>query len=229
MIRYLVRMCLSRVPDDESLFRSVVYPFAFKKTAFRPEKFLRLTVQNSKIEASLARQMFAPIEEEIHKYGCRLAHRNNDLERLRGQYKDQDRRIYCGCYQVKTKSIRNLAATVGLEEVLSANVEHIVEHGEIAHVNLVVCLKTEIKFNVEATKTAIIDRLWNASTGPIQHVCPCDLGVLAHPSLSLEAPPLGPFVDTRSRFRVKWEVIRWRLLVWFQAIFEPAGGSDSGQ
>lgn len=154
---------------------------------------------------SLVWQRFVPESQYIHEHGCRIAAlRNSDAQNKR-------RQVYCGAYQLFARAVRGLASDE-LSGVLSADVEHKIENDELAHVEVKICLKHE-NFDVEATKTAIIDRLWSACSGPLNHVCQSDEDLAPHPNQNLLVPLRGPFVDSRSWFSRKWSLVRFKMYV----------------
>jgi hypothetical protein len=158
-----------RIPDDDSLFRHTIHPLAFRGIRFAQEKLIRLYEQDDgSILAFLAWEMYVPTTELIHGYGCRLAFHMNEKDKAAGKFKEKNRRVYCGAYELKGRAIRALATSDGLNEILSADVVHHVEEGEIAHTDLRIVLKPGGVPNIEDTKTAILDRLWNVSSPNIQ-------------------------------------------------------------
>src|SRR5256885_5141648 len=134
--------CGSYISDGDSLFRQAVYPVSFKGPAFAWGKCLHLNNGNDgSILTSLTWERYVPSQELIHGYGCRLAFRRNEKKRAEGKLKDKNRQLYCGAYQLKGKDIRDLKATDELDEILSADVVHHIEEGELAHANLRITLK----------------------------------------------------------------------------------------
>jgi hypothetical protein len=202
------------IPDGDSLFRHSIDPLSFKRGRFAQEKWVKLYDQADGFLASLTWERYVPTRELLHGYGCRLAFRMNEKDRTGGKFKDKNRRVYCGAYQVKGRAIRALAAADGLDEILSADVVHHVEDGEIAHTDLKIVLRPDVGLNVEGTKTAILDRLWNACSGPLKHTCDCDKDIAVHPSSSLITPPGGEYSDDRSYSLRLWYVIRFRICNW---------------
>ena len=185
--------------------------------------FLNLSDQNEgSLLASLTWERYVPTTEFIHGYGCRLAFRMNEKDRTAGRYKEKNRRVYCGAYELKGKAIRALATSDGLNEILSADVFHHVEEGEIAHTDLRIVLKPGGLFDLEGTKTAILDRLWNRCCGPLKHVCDCDKEIPVHPSSSLITPPAGTYSDGRSYFGRLWCIIRFQIYSFLWRLFSGA-------
>lgn len=206
-----------RVSDNDSLFRHSVFPVAFKSRRFAQEKLIKLYEHSDgSLLASLVWQRYAPTTQLIHDSGCRLARRRNDRKRAEGGFKEKDRQIYCGAYRLIAGTIRALAVTDGLSEVLSADVVHHIEDGEIAHTDLKIILKSNNGADVEGIKTAILDRLWNLCSGPLRHQCDYDSDISHHPSSELIPAPTGPYVDRRSRFLRFCCIIRFRFccLLW---------------
>lgn len=194
------------VPDQDNLFRHAVHPVTFKSKRFASEKLIQLVPQeDGSLLGSLAWERFLPRTDDVHEYGCRLAFRRNALPTARTQS------VYCGAYHFKARAIRALSSEENLGEVSSVHIEHKVEHGEIAHVDLRFVIKGEYDLNIEGSKTAIIDRLWNICSGPMQHVCECDANIDPHPSSLLMIPPRGSYRDDRSTFR------RWYCRIMFHA------------
>jgi len=198
------------------LFRHAIHPVSFqKRVVFAVPKFWNLTDQpDGSVLGSLAWERYAPTGRYVHEHGCRLASRRNEAKRRVGKYDEKQRQVYCGAYQLSAKSIRSIASDQ-LAGVLSADVIHQVEEGEIAHTDLRFHLQAD-GFDIEATKTAIIDRLWNASSGPLTHVCHCDRDITPHPNSHLDTPPLGAYRDNRSMALRLWGLIRFKVWLWFQ-------------
>jgi hypothetical protein len=209
-------MKCGHIPDGDNLFRQSVFPVSFKgKDIFEWAKCLNIrSDEDGSLSASLTWERYVPTIQFVHGYGCRLALRRNEKKQAGGKFKEKDRHIYCGSYQLKAKAVRELEATEGLAEVLSADVVHEVEEGEIAHANMRIVLKPGVGLNVEGTKTAIVDRLWNTCSGPLRHTCDCDKEIGGHPSSKLETPPAGAYFDDRSYpFRL-WHIIRFFICRW---------------
>jgi hypothetical protein len=212
-------MICGHISDGDNLFRHAIYPIPFKGNRYAPEKWLKFYDQaDGAIHGSLAWERYVPTAKHVHGYGCRVASRMNEKMQAAGVSKNKTRRVYCGAYQLKGKAVRVLAGTEGLEEILSVDVVHHIEEGEVAHTNLRIVLKAG-DHSIEGTKTAIIDRLWNVCTGPLVHVCDCDRDVTPHPSLSLISAPAGVYVDTRSSFMRQLCLIRFYIYSWLLRIF----------
>jgi hypothetical protein len=209
-------MIFLSIPDGDSLFRHCVHPLAFKKKGllFSPEKFVKLYDVEGSILASVAWERYAPTSKEVHEYGCRLAAGINEKASSEAKFRDSDRKIYCGAYQLSASSIRALAVTEGLDEIASADVVHHIENGEIAHTDLRIVLKNTGGDFVEGTKTAILDRLWHSCYGPLTHICTCDLDMGAHPTTTLLVPPSGSYSDQRSSLCRRWYLVRYRICNW---------------
>jgi hypothetical protein len=150
----------------------------------------------------------------VHAYGCRLARQRNEEKKASGKFKEKDRQIYAGVYRLKARDIRALYGAAGLDEVLSADVVHQIERGEIAHVALEVALKPGYDLDPEGTKTAVIAVLWNTCSGPLGHVCDDDADVVGHPSELLATPPSGAFSVEQSRISRFWSMGRFRFFDW---------------
>ena len=138
----------------------------------------------------------------------------NENDRAAGRFKEKNRKVYCGAYELKGKAVRALANSTELNEILSADVIHHVEQGEIAHTDLRIILKPGSVFNIEGTKTAIVDRLWNSCSGPLRHACDCDKGIAEHPSLSLITAPAGDYTDARPYWLRFWSIVRFNVCYW---------------
>ena len=199
------------IPDGDSLFRHSIKPVSFKGKTFAPQKLIALFGNAEVVQTSLAWQRYVPTTELVHSYGCRLALRRNDERKAEGTFKEKNRQVYCGAYQIKAVSIRALVGAEGLKEVVTVEVFHHVEEGEIAHTDLTIILNAKEGFDVEGTKTAIVDRLWNACSGPLLHVCDCDDDLAPHPSSELITAPGGPYRDDRHDFLRLWSIMRFRL------------------
>lgn len=207
-------ICAGRIADDDSLFRHSVYPVAFKKGAHDWDKYWYLTNQANGFLGSLAWEKYVPTTELVHEYGCRLASCRNEKKLTSGNYKDRDRQVYAGAYKLTAKAIRELSSAEGLAEILSADVVHHIENGEIAHADLKIVLKPGGDFHIAATKTAVIVQLMNSCSGPLKHVCDCDHDILDHPSSRLVTAPAGPYSDHRSQFLRWWCIIRFQICSW---------------
>lgn len=167
--------------------------------------------KNGTLLGSLAWERYVPTTKHVHAYGCRVAFSMN--EKLRAEGKVERRRIYCGAYRLNGSAVRALATSDALDDISSADVVHHIEKGEIAHTDLKISLKPG-GLNVEGTKTAIVDRLWNRCFGPLKHIADCDRDIEPHPSSDLSTPPAGPCSDTRSGLYRIWSLIRFRIYSW---------------
>jgi hypothetical protein len=180
-----------KIPDDDNLYRHCVFPVAFRgnnKKRFAYDKLILLVDKSDgSVVASLAWGRYLPTAVCVHAYGCRLAARRNDAKRKEGTYKDKNRHIYCGAYQITARAIRALNNDV--EGVESADAIHRMECGEIAHADFIIWLRNG--YGIEGTKTAILDRFWNNCRGPLKHVCPDDVALEEHPSGAMDIPPAG--------------------------------------
>jgi hypothetical protein len=207
--------CGGYIPDGDSLFRQSVFPLAFKGPRYAHQKLLKLDYDEGSrsLLGSLTWGRYVPTTEFIHRYGCRLAFHMNEKSRAAGKFKEKDRRVYCGAYELKGKAIRALATSDELDEVLSADVVHHVEEGEIAHTDLRIVLKPG-SANIEGTKTAIVVALWGGCSGPLRHKCDCDRGMAEHPSSSLTTAPAGDYSDTRSYWLRLWCIVRFQICNW---------------
>ena len=202
-----------RVRNNDNLFRHCIHPVSFRGPRFAPEKLIKIYDEpDGSLLASLAWERFVPNAELLHGYGCRVALRINDKARAEGRYKESRRHIYCGGYQLRADSVR--ALTNDLSEIAFADVVHHIEDGEIAHADLIIVLKVADGLDIENTKTAILDRLWNSNRGPLKHICNCDKEIAPHPSLSLPTAPCGGYSDNRSHILRLWFIIRYRVYHW---------------
>jgi hypothetical protein len=211
------------LPDGEQVWRSAVFPVAFKKKKLSQRALFKLySAENSSflLEMSLVREKYAPSLDMMHGFGCRLAAGQN--QNLIAKGKDADR-IYCGAYQLRTEDIRRLSEEPQLPEVTKAQVLHIVEDDELAHANMRIEVDTGgDEEAIEPVKTLIVDRLWNKSAGPARHICPPDQHVQGHPSTALEDGPNGSYIQ-KCNARVRVEVLLCLLVrypalrVWLKA------------
>lgn len=214
---------LAAVPDEESVWRSAVFPIAFKtkQKQLSPKSFFKLWPADEGpfvLEMSLARQRCAPTLPMVHGFGCRLAASQNQNQADRGKPTD---RVYCGAYELQAGSIRSLQSTHNLAQVKEVQVLHCIENGEFAHINLRIKVDTNGDEDaIEPLKTLIIDRLWHQSAGPAKHICGCDEAVQPHPSDWLQESPRGAYTDQRSSIRVAFDVTAYALFhfprLWFQ-------------
>lgn len=202
------------IPDGDSLFRHSIKPLSFRGSRFVGSKFVKLYDEaDGSLLASLAWERYMPTARHIHEYGCRLAFGINERKRVRGELSEKSRHVYCGAYQITGGAVRALATTPNLDEISSADIIHHIEDGEIAHTDLRIFIKPGT-VNIEDTKTAIVDRLWNSCSGPLKHICDCDLDISPHPSLSLTTPPAGAYADTRRYFSRLWCILRFQIHLW---------------
>jgi len=205
-------MSCGDIRNGDVLFRHAFQPVAFKGQKFAIEKFWRLSVdQRGALLTSLAWQKYVPEVRDVHNHGCRMASRRNAAAKAAKKYSEKSRSVYCGAYAILASSIRRLPGQHNLAEVVSAHVLHHPEEGEIAHADLVVVLDASRVTDIEATKTAIIARLWMMSSGPLKHECADDTDLDEHPNSLLENAPRGLYRDLRSRLTQAWHRVRCRL------------------
>ena len=224
-------MNFSRVSDNAGLFRHCIYPNAFKGKSFLPEKFWHLVKMNDgAFYGSLAWDRYLPRIPDVHAYGCELASRMNVKKIKSGILKPRDRLFYCGAYNIRGRSVRALARTPGLSEVTAADVFHLIENGQIAHVALKISILPNDPY-VQGTKTAIVDRLWNSCSGPLGHTCAYDQDVVTHPSVGLPDGPAGPFAERKNAYVRAFCVLMSRVLTWLwrNSIVEGSTSSDSAK
>ena len=208
-------MFCGRIRDGDYVYRPSIFPLSFHRNTFDPSKLFHLKddAVSGAILGSLVWDRFVPTPEYIHAYGCRLASKMNDKQRTRGRLKRNDSRVYCGAYGLKARSVRALVGAEELGEVASADVTHLVEDGEIAHAELRIVLVAGTT-NVESTKTAILDRLWNATCGPLRHICDYDNDLPDHPSANLSIGRGGGCFDSRSYLGRLWCIVRFHICRW---------------
>jgi hypothetical protein len=220
-------LCLNRLSDfvkrhyvvraGDDLYRPCVYPVAFSNSdSLTNDRLWHLVVQHGDtIEGSLVWERLAPTLRYVHQYGCRLARAQTWDDQVKGKLRSA-RRIYCGAYELSVDGVRGLPGTKGLSEIQSADVVHKIEaNGELAHAALIVKVNP-VPANIEATKTAIVDRLWHMSSGPFRHVCQGDEHIAAHPSTRLREAPGAVQESVRSPIARLWSLGRFQLdrLVW---------------
>lgn len=183
-------MSTCRVPEGEIVFRHSVFPGSFttnSRKQFVLKGFFYLKDRNGTLVTSLAWGRHLPSHADIHSYGCRLAARRNSQRHSDGTFRKEKQEIYCGAFQMRSEDIYSLAGMSEIPQIQSVDILHEIEHDEIAHANLKIALNTER--SIEGTKTAILAQLWNVCSGPLRHVCPCDIEIANHPSTNLEVGP----------------------------------------
>jgi hypothetical protein len=220
-------MNFGRVSDNAGLFRHCVYPNAFKGRVFLPEKLWYFKEEGGSLYGSLAWDRYLPAIPDVHAYGCRFAFGMNAKKAKDGQLKAKDRLFYCGAYNIRGRSVRALVRTPGLNQVTAADVFHLVEEGQIAHVALKISTVPDDPHH-EGTKTAIVDRLWNSCLGPLRHICTDDRDVAPHPSAQLLDAPLGVFVWQPNKWLRGFLVFRARVFtwIWLNSILNPPASTD---
>lgn len=211
-------MKVRSVPDHDSVFRHSVHPVSFRGgKVFDPRNLFHLSHRlDGSIQTSLAWQRYLPTIDHVHDYGCRMAHRRNENNIAAGTYKEKNRQIYCGAYEMRARSIRQLFGSELLDEIAKADITHEPEEGEIAHLNVIITLRAGTSVDPENTKTAIVDRMWRASQGPATHICGRDQDVSNHPGSTLVAAPGGAYVDSRSWLSRLLCLVRFRCEAWIQ-------------
>lgn len=220
-------MGCGRIPDGDSLFRHTIHPISFRKDIFVWAKFIRLQEEpDGSLLTSIAWQRYLPTVRHIHQCGCRIALRINDRKKAKGQLTDKNRHFYCGAYRLKAGSVRALVSAHQLDEISSADVIHHIEEGEIAHTDLRIFPKPGV-VNIQDTKTAIVDRLWNLCSGPLTHRCEYDSDVAQYPDIDLSTPPGGAYSDTRSCLHRLWCLTRFHARTWFWRTFQQNAIEDS--
>lgn len=203
------------IPKQESVWRSAVFPLAFKvrQKQLSPKSLFKLHSSDTApfvLEMSLARQKFAPTMEMIHRFGCRLAAFQNRVQSRNGKKTD---RIYCGSYELRAGSLPNLQGVSSLAEVKTVQVIHCVENGEFAHANLRIEVDTNGDVEaVEEVKTLIVDQLWRQSSGPEKYICLRDERVQSHPSDWLADAPRGSYTEQRSTGQIALDFLAYAVL-----------------
>jgi hypothetical protein len=216
-------LCSARIPDKDHLFRHSVHPVAFRGQALAPALFFHLTDIPGGFLGSLAWERYEPTAEMVHAHGCRMTRRRNDSLRAEGKFKERNRRVYAGAYQLTARAVRALVGAENLHDIVSAEVVHHIEEGEIAHTDLRITLRPDT-VDVEGTKTAVVDRLWRSCRGPLKHVCEGDADIADHPSSRLIPAPQGPYSDSASEFRRCWRLIKFRIWSWLlRRVFQCEG------
>jgi len=209
-------MFSSNIQNGDNLYRHSVFPISFKGNQFASAKFWnfkeKTDLNQTSIVTSLAWERYVPSKKYVHAYGCRLASRITEKRKSEGKTSPKYRHVYCGSYQLNAEAIRLLTTTDGLADILSADVIHEIENGEIAHTNLKIFFKPVLQYDLEGTKTAIIDRLWSVNRGPLLHVCKYDRDIAnGHPNESLQVPPSGEYLDARSYLLCFWFILRFHV------------------
>lgn len=202
------------IPERENLFRHCIHPHSFASKAFNTTKYIAIREKNGVYKTSLAWERFVPEVPLVHAYGCSLAQRMNGNDQASGRYREANKKIYCGAYQLNAGSIRALSDIRGIPEIESIDVVHCIEDGAIAHANLEIVFKDTKDLDLEGAKTAVVDRLWSMMSGPLLHVCACDSEINSHPNLKLPVGPKGVYSDHRSRAVRLWFMIRYSVLSW---------------
>jgi hypothetical protein len=219
-------MTWGSIPNGDRLFRHAFYPLCFKtkQRLFAWQNLIYFKKQHDgSLLGSLAWERYVPTEKYVHEYGCRLARGRNDKKRAEGRFADENRDIYCGAYQLRADAVRALVTDDKLDEIssneiLSVDVVHHIEAGEIARTDSKVLLKPKVT-NIAFTKTAILVGLWNACSGPLRHTCDSDLNVNPHPNINLITAPAGECSYTRPYFNRLWYLVRFQARYWFWRVF----------
>jgi hypothetical protein len=198
------------LPETDNVFRSAHHPIVFRRNIFRPGPFLRLynNPDPRTIEASFVCQRYAPELCYVHSYGCRISRGRNQNRR------PEARDVYCGAYNLKVGTMRGLATTNGLRGVIvRADVVHQIENNEIAHAALKIELDQNVQEDaIEGVKTAIVDRLWYWSYGPLLHRCYADRNLVPHPNTRLPPGLSGQYVESRSVAKRMCDLVRFGFL-----------------
>ena len=203
-------MGFGRIPDGDNLFRHCFHPVSFrgnKSTRFAPDKLIQIKHEVDGLHASLVWERYAPTTASIHDQGCRASFKRN--QKISSD-RHSSRTVYCGAYQLTGESVRALAGAANLEEVVFADVIHQIEQGEIAHADVRIVLEPG-GGDIEGTKTAILDRLWSACSGPARHICTGDENFAPHPSSNLADGPRGQYFDSRSDLKRRWHLFRYQI------------------
>jgi len=181
-------MIEQNIGSGQVIFRSIHHPFAFAGSGkrFDSVKSWNLKQVDDRFVASVVWQRFAPSNCLVHEYGYRNSSRRNQNSR--------NRDIYCGFYAISVDRIREVRPAEG---VVKLDVEHKIELGEFAHVNLYIYLNVTLdEGEIEAAKTYAIDRLWRLMNGPERVNLDVSQNHTPHPSRLLTS--LSPYFDLRS-------------------------------
>jgi len=220
-------MGLGRIPNTSVLFRHVVYPAGFQGKAkmFVPDKFIRLEEKDGKLVTSLAWRRFLPTSAFVNAYGCRMAQERNVRAAAKATSRQSTRHTYAGAFALNAGFVRRLGKNKGLDEIGKTDVVHLVEFGEIAHVELSVSVSPEM-VDDQGLRTLVVDRIWHSCSGPLRHVCSCDADLSDHPNAQLELAPKGDYFDGRGPVRLRcaellcsFLTISWRKWTAFQSLF----------
>lgn len=203
-----------RIRDQDSLYRHVRAPVAFKKKSFNAARFWHLVSKpNGLIETSVMWGRYVPTEKYVHESGCRVAATHNERLGAADTSPKTSPHVYCGAYHLNTRSVSELVGTPNLGEIIRADVLHAIENGELAHAAVRIWIDPDTQ-DVESTKTAIVDRLWTNSSGPLRFVCEQDKHLSQHPSTNLVDGPVGPHVDRRCFVVRLWYLLRFFICRW---------------
>lgn len=211
---------LKHVPVSDNVFRQCVFPVSFKGSrskVFSYEKLFQFTLENNRLVTSVAWERYAPTERYVHDYGCRLAYKRNARSRdIRNDSSSPGKKgkksVYLGSYQLKLKNIYELMLDPLLQEVVGSQIVHAIEDGEIAHANFEFFVDDNTQFDLEGTKTAIVDLVWRAAQGPLPHVCEHDRGKTLPDHEDLPVPESGSYRDNRTWLVRIWYLWRFYLL-----------------
>lgn len=195
-----------KIPKRDDVFRHVLFPVSFRSKRFAHDKMIKFEQRDGLLKASLAWERYLPTTPHLHAYGCRLARDRNELG------SGQRRSVYCGAYRFVAGAIRQLPTEPLMDDVIAVEVNHQIENGQLAHIDLQFRIRHGA--DIEASKTAIIDRLWAICSGPLRHVCECDTDLNPHPSSVLTDPPSGPSINNRSFLRKCWCMIVFYVGSW---------------
>src|SRR5438046_1695946 len=102
-------MWCGRIRNRDYVYRHCVFPLAFRKNKYFDERNLFRLYDGATpgvIETSFVWERLAPRPELVHAYGCRRASKLNQKLREEGRFKEDRRRVYCGSYALRTRSVR---------------------------------------------------------------------------------------------------------------------------
>ena len=164
------------IPSEEVVARSLLYSVFFDNEMLAESLIFPWgkSAPDGAYHASLAWRRFAPEDEDLHAYGCRLAANQN--VRLGEPARGEDRRrYYCGFKQAT-------AGALTIEnDFFRTELRHLPEGGEAAHVDLSLTLKMDGKAARANARSEAGLELVGALSPTAPHVCECDLADEFHP------------------------------------------------
>ena len=202
------------ISDCDSLFRHTIFPIMFRNNGhFAAEKVIRFSQEDGSILASVAWDRYLPNTRQVQRsgFGCRLAVRMN--ERSQGR-KSAIKLGLCGFISCQPACFGYVAHN---RDEITVEAEHERETDVISTTKY--RLNPFPRPNVESTKTAVIDRMWNGFSGPSNHKCDCDRDIQPHPNSELIPGPRGPYSRLRSRFRRYCCLVKFQLASLYRRLF----------